>query len=410
MVLALGAFIAPHAEAVMRSLAPITRFLVKRALPGCGALALMLAPLLAAVFLHEARADGPGKWTPSVDWSGSDDRNYAVHMALLPSDGSPYHSRVVWWHGEDAALFWGGQWGWKPGDDDCVQYPSSHFTSLAMPRSDVNFFCGGHTALPGGGLLVVSGHDSVTQDYGERRTRIFTPGSCGAPSGWSDPGQLGSWRWYPSATALRDSRVMVTAGNTFPYQRVFGGWRNGVVPASPVGDSVYRFVGAGPGRWDAATRPDPDPNFGRPVPRVGHSAVEMDGVPGFFSQVFFGGRDGNGDAQNDTWLLLRDPNHLGADFHFTWGKVNRFPTDPLPPDRRSDQSAVGFPLDTMMVVFGGLDANDAAGTTCGGFTGTTASIALSGVRSPRSATGPWRATGRRGSTTRSRAAAPPSGA
>ena len=51
-----------------------------------------------------------GKWTPNYwDWrSPTQVGRDPVHLILLPGDGAPYHSRILWWHREFSTLFEGG--------------------------------------------------------------------------------------------------------------------------------------------------------------------------------------------------------------------------------------------------------------------------------------------------------------
>jgi len=53
-----------------------------------------------------------GRWTPPHTTNG-----IAIHLTLLPGDGTLYHSEVLWWTGENDELgpFQGGLWGWQPG-------------------------------------------------------------------------------------------------------------------------------------------------------------------------------------------------------------------------------------------------------------------------------------------------------
>jgi hypothetical protein len=317
-------------------------------------LALLLAVVLAVSIglISLAQAD-QGQWTPAADWTHGNRDRYAVHMALLPGDGTHYHSRILWWHGENATTYLGRLWGWKTGNDGCEAFPGSSFDSLTVPLSGVDFFCAGNTALPDGRLLVMGGTDRVTTTYGELRSRIFTPGSCGAVATWSDPGSMTQARWYPMSTVLRDGRVLVTSGSMPTHQRMFGGFRDGSSPAIPTGDSLYRFTPVAGGRWGPAQKPAGDPNSGaRPAPRAGHTAVDMNGVSGFFGQVYFGGRKSNGLASDETWLLTLEPNPLGADFLYTWDQEAVSGSRPF---ARSEHSAVAAPLDAMVVVYGGQD-------------------------------------------------------
>ncbi len=305
-----------------------------------------------------------GRWSPPESFPGVDDPNrYAIHMVLLPGDGNPYHSRILWWSVEKPLRLHGTQWGWNANDNDCLAFPSG-FIDLGLPKSNVDIFCAGNVPLPDGRLLVPGGNDPVTGFFGEKKARIFTPGSGSIVGAWSDPGNMADWRWYPTATALREGRVLVTSGNKHHQHLLFGGKRDGVLPASPVGDSLYRFAPVKDGGWDLTVMPDADLlTSQRPAVREGHTAVDMRSVPGFERIVIFGGRDGTGPLQ-DTWFLRRDDNTTGADYRYQWEK--RAPTDP--PARRSEHTAVAA-LNSMMVVYGGLNSTTPPFQTCAGWSG-----------------------------------------
>lgn len=259
-----------------------------------------------------ARAAGPGQWTqpgqPGDDWSGGNSLKYAVHMVLVPGDGNPYHSRVLYWRGATPTRFDGGEWGWRTGNDGCAAFPSSSFDNLGLGTSGLDIFCSGNTLLPDGRVFVPGGHDPVTGSYGEKRSRIYARGSGSAAGTWSDGTDMSQWRWYPTATALRDGRVMVAGGDTYAHHRMFGGRHDGAIPSGTDGDLVYRFAPVAGGKWDAAVIPNQDPINGKPGWREGHTFIEMDGASGFldpssrYFQVLFGGRSTNGSPKNDTWF------------------------------------------------------------------------------------------------------------
>src|SRR5262249_32103573 len=124
----------PPGRPSMERMPAVSRFSLLRPFALVGASLLTQATL--------AHPDGPGKWTPSNtsshwDWRRySGDPRHGVHMILLPGDGSPYHSRILWWREErsvpvppylPAPEFSGGMWGWRDSCsvDRCVGVPSS---------------------------------------------------------------------------------------------------------------------------------------------------------------------------------------------------------------------------------------------------------------------------------------------
>jgi hypothetical protein len=174
------------------------------------ALAVMLP------WFSSAYAAITGRWTPSVDWSGGNPDKYAVHLVLLPGDGAPYHSRVLWWAHDRGGTVFGGQMGWKPGSEGCAAFPSTSFDALGLPTSGMDIFCGGHIQMPDGRLLTIGGTDPLTADYGENQTRIFSPGAGSAAGTWTNPGSMKNWRWYSGSVALNDGRLVAMSGKLLP--------------------------------------------------------------------------------------------------------------------------------------------------------------------------------------------------
>ncbi len=84
------------------------------------ALAALAAALAVAVF--PARAER-GAWSPPYNLNGE-----AIHMAVVPGDGNPDWSRVIWWQSGTI----GGVLGWQPGSDGCASWPST-FTVRDSP-------------------------------------------------------------------------------------------------------------------------------------------------------------------------------------------------------------------------------------------------------------------------------------
>ncbi len=328
------------------------------------------APIWAALTLslllpgaaHAALADS-GQWAPAKDWRSAVNA-YAIHMALQPGDGSPYHSRVLWWTTEKSNVFSGGQWGWRQGSgsgfEGCASYPDSAFTFVSVPVSGMDIFCSGQVGLGDGRVFTPGGTDTVVGSYGDNRSRVFASGAGTSQGSWSNPGNMVDWRWYPTGTTLRDGRAMVLGGSRHPQHRIFGGRRNTAAPVLGTGDSLQRFAPVNGGEWEPPVQPIAHLGL-RPGVREGHTFVEMRPVGSFTDsaglpvQVLFGGRDSlNGAAKNDTWFLVREDNILGSDYIYRWWSPN--PSNA--PDHRSEHSAVVMPAFSQMVVFGGRDANN----------------------------------------------------
>ena len=155
-----------------------------------------------------------GHWTTSANWSQGDRERYAVHMMLLRGDGNPYHSRILWYQGEaqiypsTTATFYGGEWGWRSLSDTAVVfYPTANFDPLGLDTCGMNPFCGSHTILRDGRVLIAGGHNPFIFDYGDNRARIFTDGTHSAKGSWSVARNMNLWRWYPDRLPVLRARM-----------------------------------------------------------------------------------------------------------------------------------------------------------------------------------------------------------
>jgi hypothetical protein len=251
------------------------------ALPKLALSFLATLSLVSSALLREANAIEPGLWTASGAWGPDPNDRYAVHQVLIPGDGNPYHSRILWFRGEKYQspppyLFRGGEWGWRSGNESCVEYPSSSFDDLGIGASNVDIFCSGHAAIPGGSVLITGGTHPLTEEYGENQARRYTSGSGTTAGTWTpQPPTMNDWRWYPTATTLRDGRVLVAGGDRNPHVRLFGGRHDGSLPGSPTGDRVYRFSPSINGVWETPVSPAGD-NGQLPAIRERHTFTEMD--------------------------------------------------------------------------------------------------------------------------------------
>jgi len=135
-----------------------------------------------AVTVHATTVADIGQWLAPADWP-----LVAIHATLLPTGD------VLTWDGpqQNAAAFV-----WRPS--------TNTFTSRNPPD---NIFCAGHTLLSDGRLLVMGGH--IQNFVGIPDANIFDP----TTSTWTQVMSMVFGRWYPTAIALPDRRVLVVAGD-----------------------------------------------------------------------------------------------------------------------------------------------------------------------------------------------------
>ncbi len=139
-----------------------------------------------------------GKWTAPFTWP-----IIGLHLTLLPN---------------------GKLLGWGKFTEPHVWTPSTGaFT--AVPTSDW-IFCGGHTLLSDGKVLVAGGH--ISDHHGLPDANVFDPVTLT----WSSKPAMAKGRWYPTTTALGNGEVVTIAGRdqgglpvTVPEVWTGSGWR-----------------------------------------------------------------------------------------------------------------------------------------------------------------------------------------
>ena len=144
-------------------------------------------------------------------------------------------------------------------------------SSIAVQELTYDVFCSGTAALPDGRSLVVGG----TSDYsfkGENRSSIFNP----ATSSFVQSQSMVDGRWYATATALGDGRIM-----TFSGLSLTGGTNNTV--------EIYDLNNAGAGWGGPSTAPFSPPLY----PRM---ALLPNG------KVFYSGHGSGGSSANG-WIF-----------------------------------------------------------------------------------------------------------
>ncbi len=308
-----------------------------------------------------AQSNVTGRWAPI----GNSWHQMQIHVALLRGDTN-YHSKIVsWWYGGE---WWTGDpsnppnvqrgsfWGWNPNsnpsNNDCSSYPLSEFTPLHLDSPGFNFFCGGHSMLTSGDLLVTGGHDNAN-DVGLRSSFIFRRN---APSGqqWSQQGTLAAGRWYPTNRTLADGKVITFSGTRFEQRMVvFGGTAAPQNPSSPATDDINRLGLNVLGQWDpAVTRPWQATNW--PDPREGHTAVLYSPTS---DMIVFGGREGGTTnlAPPATWLL--SVNELADQYNYSWTQPTITGGPPLARTRHTAIMRRISGSDVRMIIYGGLDGN-----------------------------------------------------
>ncbi len=127
-----------------------------------------------------------GQWSAVMNWP-----IVAVHAQMLPTGD------VLGW--TDYTINGGAQI-WRRATNTFVDkdYPT---TSL---------FCSGHAYMADGRVLVVGGIVGLQDDDGPQNGTIFDP----VTETWSQSALMFTGRYYPTATALPDGRILVQGGTT----------------------------------------------------------------------------------------------------------------------------------------------------------------------------------------------------
>ena len=160
-----------------------------------GQFALVAVVGLAFVFLGGERPQGAaaldsstmGEWSAPMPWPV-----VGIHAALLPTGKVLHFSYPLDGLGAEA-------WLWDPQTATLKEVPV-----------DRNLFCGSHTFLPDGRLLVVGGTDPApgSTANGLKDMHTFDPST----ETWSYVGDMQVGRWYPTSVSLPDGRTLVLSG------------------------------------------------------------------------------------------------------------------------------------------------------------------------------------------------------
>jgi galactose oxidase len=172
-----------------------------------------------------------GTWSQVMDWPV-----VAIHSHLLP-DGRV----LTWGHSGDPTV-------WDPA--------SGAFKATPNP---IDIFCGGHSLLSDGRLLVTGGN--ISNDHGLPDANIFDFRT----DGWTQGPQMARGRWYPTNTALPNGEMVIISGedeNALPNPipevwQLDGTWRE--LTGASLGMAFYPWMFVAPdGRvfyagWEVTT-------------------------------------------------------------------------------------------------------------------------------------------------------------
>jgi len=230
-------------------------------------LIFVTAILLTAAAAAHAQTNVVGQWTSVQPLP-----YFPVHTHLLPN------GKVLVWPGD----------GGVSGDDAASWDPATEAVTF-LAKSGYDLFCSGHTWLSDGTLFVAGGH---IQNYvGLPTASAYDP----VANTWRFFPNMNAGRWYPTATPLANSDVLVVSGdadlnvgvNTLPqvFQALTGTWRD--LTSATLGMDLYpqmllapngQVFNAGPstatryldtsgtGAWTfVANRPGQDSTYGSAV-------------------------------------------------------------------------------------------------------------------------------------------------
>lgn len=166
---------------------------------------LVVLLLIGASSLQAADPKIVGKWSPVKRWPF-----VACHAALLP-DG-----KIISWARKEGVTQL-ETWVGNP--------KTGVFTSVLNPYEQP--FCGGHTFLPDGTLLVAGGHDKW-DGWGAIQTTLFDYRT----KKWTKSADMNAGRWYPTTSPLSNGDIVAISGRMPPSQTPAGA--NGINPLPQV--------------------------------------------------------------------------------------------------------------------------------------------------------------------------------
>ena len=135
------------------------------------------------------QASTMGEWSPPMLWPVA-----GIHAAVLPTGKVLHYSYPHSGLGSEA-------WLWDPQTGTLVPAPINR-----------NVFCGGHSFLPDGKLLVTGGTDPLSPQgpppFGIKDLHTFDP----LTESWTYVGDMQVGRWYPTNVTLPDGRILILSG------------------------------------------------------------------------------------------------------------------------------------------------------------------------------------------------------
>jgi cytoskeletal protein CcmA (bactofilin family) len=186
-----------------------------------------------------AQASVVGQWSAVENWPFR-----PVHAHLMPT------GKVLFWSYYNEALT---PQIWDPATD------------AVTPAANIGYsiFCGGHSFLADGSLMVTGGH--VADYVGYTHSSIYNPFT----NTWSSGPEMNAGRWYPTDTTLPNGDVLVTSGdmdsntnvNTLPqvYQVASGTWRD--LTAAQLALPLYPRMFIAPNGKAFEAGPDPGSRY-----------------------------------------------------------------------------------------------------------------------------------------------------
>jgi hypothetical protein len=163
---------------------------------------LLLTASAALVVLHACQdARQPTEPDPAATFATSALSSVAVRGEWGAAFSTPVVAVDAHLLPTGKVLLWGDQGDaqlWDPAN------PGAGFTAVSKTY---RIFCGGHTFLPDGRLLVTGG--VVHGTIGDPRAVLFDPAS----GSWIGAGPMAQGRYYPTATALPSGEILAVSGN-----------------------------------------------------------------------------------------------------------------------------------------------------------------------------------------------------